>query len=125
MKPSINKLLCPKCDVRIIPSRQNLICSLCRQVKHQKCENLSKKDVDQIDNTYQISNWICSSCISEILPIEAVDVKRCITKKVSTLKFKLKCPICTGMSYSERNIDTCNWCGVTGHKKCIKGALVL
>ena len=111
---SANKLICKTCDVRIMPSRQDLRCDVCKEIKHYKCQKLTKNDVKIILST--CSSWTCFDCLSSILPLNTVE-----SNPISP--FRLKCPFCTGMSYSPNTVATCSGCGSVGHVKCIKGEL--
>ena len=118
---------CGKCLTRIPPSRRNLICHICSQIKHHKCQNLTKSDVDAIIGTPGYK-WSCFECLSAILPINACFTSSYQNSSVTlshntSTRIKVTCYACRGMSYSERNISTCPWCEKICHNKCIKGAL--
>lgn len=115
------RYVCEKCDVRIPSNRPKLHCCICREIKHYKCEKLSKKDA-----IYLIENdplgWICTTCIRDILPINACSAN---IKSDSNPKkqFSVKCHVCSGTSKSEKNVSTCPWCDNICHVKCTKGEL--
>ena len=116
---------CNVCLTRIPPTRRNLTCYMCSQIKHHKCQNLTKSDVDSIIGTPGYK-WSCYECLSAILPINA-----CVTNSSHSSsrtqnlisRYKAVCYACRGMSYSERNTGTCSWCKNICHIKCIKGIL--
>ena len=124
MLTSNKTVKCDKCSVRIPKSRQNLICHMCREIKHYKCSFLSKNDVQDILRTPGYK-WSCFECISGVLPIGI-----CIPTNTSvphnsssTMKFKIMCYACNKMSYKKNNVDECPWCNNVCHNKCINGSL--
>ena len=118
------KYICEKCNVRLPKNRPKLVCSICQQVRHYRCQNLSKNDAQFIvDNSgYQ---WSCRECISDILPINACSIgKRRKPDLSSNLnKFKVKCASCDGHSYTPKNVKICHWCEQQDHAKCCNNNL--
>ena len=113
---------CDTCLVRIPKSHRNLICSICGQFKHYKCQKLNKNDVESILKTPGY-RWSCYDCISAILPVNACSNRTKAHSIASKTQFKILCYACQGMSYSKTNVSECTFCNNTCHKKCIKGTL--
>ena len=116
-----SKVVCAKCDVRIPASHPRLFCSICKELKHAKCQFLSKSEARDISNDASFQ-WSCYDCISSILPINLCKATR---KNGGTLepKFKQKCAVCNGFSHSVNNVSKCEWCDKICHTKCVKGQL--
>ena len=113
---------CEKCDVRIPASYPRLYCYLCEELKHFRCEGLSKLEAfNTISNVH--SDWICRSCISAALPLNCFDITRRRNTELIGPKFKVKCYSCDGYSYTPHNVKTCEWCSHQSHKKCMIGNL--
>ena len=112
--------VCKSCDVRIPQNRPKLVCCFCNEVKHYRCEKLSKNDAISVIAT-QPHNWVCHGCMLNTLPINACWP----TKRVKSTepKFSITCFACQGRSYSESNVKICTWCDNTCHAKCVKGIL--
>ena len=66
---TVNNYYCNKCSVRIPKHRPRLVCSICKQLKHLRCQYLSRSEATHILNTD--TNWICRDCVAEILPVNA------------------------------------------------------
>ena len=115
------KTVCEKCDARIQKNWPRLICSQCVQVKHYRCQNLSKSDAQNITE-YSGYDWICHECISDMLPINACNSTN-INNNKTTVSFKMNCQCCGGISYSPKNIKTCPWCDRSCHVKCLNNNL--
>ena len=116
----VGRTICDTCNVRIPVNRPKLVCSHCNDVKHYKCQNLSKNDAFIIINSMAHS-WICKDCIITILPINA-----CARAKATTntaCKFKAQCNSCGGHCYNPLNIMACPWCDLDCHKKCINNSI--
>ena len=111
---------CDSCKTKIPKRQPILFCDLCSKHKHLKCEKLTKSQVTQI-NAIGLS-WTCLECISEILPINAVNKPKSNCNQ-NVGKVKIKCSSCPGYSYSLQNIRTCQWCEGQVHTKCWKGEL--
>ena len=111
---------CEKCDVKIPKHQPILVCDLCTKIKHLSCQKLSKSDALQINNLG--ISWTCQECLTSILPINAVR-KQVTLNNPDNIKFKVKCGSCSGFSYSQRNVRTCQWCSEQVHAKCWKGDL--
>ncbi len=108
---------CNRCKVRIPKNRPKLRCTICNEIKHFKCELLTKMDATHIIESR--TDWICTGCIVSILPINACTTKRDNINK----KFRVQCSSCNGYSNSLYNIRTCNWCCTMVHAKCFKDSL--
>ena len=80
-KPSSHKALklkfrsaaidCSICSKKVMYN--NVIhCKLCNHLVHGKCTNLSLNEVIQIEK--QPTEWFCSVCLENILPINAINL---------------------------------------------------
>ena len=88
---------CDNCNTKI-PKHQPLIfCDICSKYKHLKCEKLTKSQAAHITLIGLL--WTCSKCISEILPVNAVETTKKNVNK-SLWKVKIKWTSCPGYSYS-------------------------
>ena len=106
---------CNVCSVRIPKNRPKLYCSICDQVKHFKCQKLSKAEAQKIIISDKF--WICMDCIKDTLPIDATD-------SAPIPKFQVQCHCCNGWSYSPNNTQTCTWCSNIVHlNTCYKNNL--
>ena len=113
--------VCGTCSTRIPKNRRNLVCSLCGNFKHYKCQSLSKSDAEFLIANPQYL-WTCMSCTVDILPVNVCShVTR--SKTTAAPQFKIKCGCCRGYSYSRVNIRTCPWCDSQVHAKCFNGSL--
>ena len=120
------RIVCNKCNVRLPANRPKLKCSNCNEVKHFRCENLTKNDalrIIHLNNTCSF-NWACSKCTLDLL--QELPIGACQTQNnpnSTKPKFSIKCHACKRRSYSERNVLSCSWCENLCHKKCVKGSL--
>ena len=114
-----NRIVCDKCSKRIPKNYPRLKCSLCDEIKHLKCHMLTKSEAVNMINTHY--DWICTDCISDILPINLC-VKPATPRNL-TNNYKTRCNSCKGWSYSPNNVRLCTWCGSNVHAKCFKGTL--
>ena len=89
------QVCCGLCTIRIPKNRRDLICSNCNDIKHYKCQRLSKTDVAFINETQRLT-WTCRECIVDALPVNDWG-----TTKAE--KFKVQCHSCTGYSHKETN----------------------
>ena len=112
-------VVCKCCNGRIPKYQRNLKCSICREIKHYKCQKLSKAEVKTINDIVDY-DWTCFECISSILPINATSTRK---RKTSQPRTKVQCYACKGFSNAAANTKTCHWCDNVCHKKCIKGEL--
>ncbi len=119
---TLRRIKCDLCTVKIPKYQPKLVCSMCKSIKHLKCQGLSKSDVrSMIDDSFE---WTCYQCISQILPITACPSATHKTSRNSnTPRFKSKCSSCDGYSYSPKNVEMCHWCNENVHRKCCRGAL--
>ena len=115
---TVRRERCEKCDVKIPKYQPTLVCDLCCEAKHLSCQNLTKSDALLI-NHLRIP-WTCHECLSQALPINLV--RRNNTEDINK-KIKIRCNSCSGFSYSERTIKTCQWCDGQVHAKCWKEGL--
>ena len=59
---------CEKCDIRLPKNRPLLVCSLCSNLKHYKCNMLSKNEALLIIDSGQMNYWTCQDCITTLFP---------------------------------------------------------
>ena len=64
----MSSLHCDKCDIRIPKYRPLLICSICKEIKHYKCNNMSKNEASTIIANGQMAFWTCQDCITSLFP---------------------------------------------------------
>ena len=114
------KHVCDKCNVRLPKHRPKLICSLCSQVKHYRCQNLSRADAEYLITNFR-NDWSCNECTLSILPVNACGraKRNPLTPDTQTDKFKVKCTACDGFSYTAKNVKICSWCDQQVHAKCL------
>ena len=113
---TLRRIKCELCTVKIPKYQPNLFCSICKSIKHLKCQGLSKSDVKaMIGDGFE---WTCYQCISQILPVAA-----CSSTTHKSPKFKQQCYSCKGYSYSPNNVRICEWCNNKVHLKCWRGEL--
>ena len=116
------KIVCEKCDVRIQKNWPRLTCSQCTQIKHFKCQNLSKSDAQNITECTGYE-WICRECFSDMLPINACNATSTNKNTATVINYKMKCQCCGGLSYSPKSIRSCPWCDRPSHIKCLNSNL--
>ena len=111
------RVVCRKCSKRIAKNHPNLKCTICDEVQHSMCNRLTKLEARTIIDSRL--DWICTNCITNILPINAC------TEAATTqnTKFKAKCKSCNGWCHSPSNLRTCTWCDGIIHAKCFKNYL--
>ncbi len=108
---------CNKCKVRIPKHRPRLVCSICHELKHLRCQYLSKTDASDIINLD--TNWICRDCVTDILPVNACAYNynnKLGRNQESMPKVKVQCHSCMGFSYSQSNTRMCSWGDHIVHK---------
>ena len=117
------QLRCGLCTIRIPKNRRDLTCSNCNEIKHYRCQRLSKADVLFINETQRLT-WTCHECLADALPVNACGTTR--TKKLKSIdnlnkpeKFKAQCHSCSGFSYRETNVLQCPWCLNLNHKNAL------
>ena len=120
---------CEYCSIRIPKNRQNLKCWICSEIKHQRCQGLSRVDANKItdDTGY---DWICKACIEEILPLEACHSLSSINPKpkdassrINTEPFKVLCHSCNSYAYKKTRVVHCSLCKNPNHPKCSRDVL--
>ena len=116
MQNYLGKFACEKCDVRIPKNRPLLICDLCENIKHYKCQNLSKKDAIEIIFNSNIS-WTCHECTMSILPLNICDNRQ--YKSLNTKPTSAVCRACEKRITVRSKTSNCNWCDERCHDKCI------
>ena len=112
-KKNKSKSTCEKCNVRIPKNRPLLKCSNCDEIKHYKCNGLSKTDANEIISSSYL--WTCLDCITSILPINLAT-----SPKRTSLE---KCTSCNKNINAHSTVATCDWCDNRCHKSCINGNL--
>ncbi len=120
-----NKHTCETCDIRIPKNRPLLVCTLCQKFKHYSCNNLSRKEAEEIlADPLETSLWACQNCYSENFPgLNLSDVTSENFRR-SSPPSSLTCTVCEKeCSTRSHNRTSCIWCYSTCHKKCVKGAL--
>ena len=113
------RIRCDKCNVKVPKAQPKLRCTECNNLKHLACQKLTKSEANYI--IHLKIEWTCSECIHEILPVNA-----CCPSKQSentSPKFKIKCAVCNGFSYSAKNTKTCEYCMNQVHLKCWNNSL--
>ena len=115
---------CDTCFTRIPKYRPIIFCSLCRKSKHYKCNNLSRKDAEDIlADPSDMNSWVCQMCYRDIFP--GLDTDPEILNNYKAHRTTINVPICAvcdkKCSVSPNNFTKCNWCNRPCHsKKCHK-----
>ena len=109
------RLRCDKCDIKIPKNQPKLRCTICNEVKHLKCQKLTKTEANYI--LYTKTSWSCRECITSILPVDACSAPA-NSKQSTAAKFKIKCSVCDGYSYTPGNVRNCFYCENQVHVKC-------
>ena len=60
---------CALCDRRILNYRRPLNCNICHHEFHYKCQQLSKRDADNILDSENQNFWSCHKCTADIFPL--------------------------------------------------------
>ncbi len=107
---------CNKCNVRIPKHHPKLYCTICNEIKHFRCQELSKTEARHIIESHL--DWICYECISSILPVNACTIRRNNQSSSLNPRYKIRCSYCSGYSYSPSNTRICDWCNCTVHVRC-------
>ena len=110
------RMKCETCQIKIPKAQPKLRCSFCNKIKHLSCQKLTKADAKHI-LALKI-DWTCKECILNILPINACSANRKDKNKTPIEKFKIKCSVCSGFSYTPRNVRKCTYCDQLVHVKC-------
>ena len=126
------KTLCETCNVRVPKHRPLLTCSLCQQPKHYKCNNLSRREAEEIvKNPAENRAWACQNCYLELFPGIVSDNVNCTPKIRKTTTEPVDNTICTVCKKTcsnkplnnATNTITCVWCNLPCHRKCYKDQL--
>ena len=117
---------CNRCDIRIPKYRPLLLCSICKETKHYKCNNMSKNEASTIIMNGYMAYWTCQDCITSLFP--ATLYKQTIKNIHDTTKhdvIPVMCAACNKPCSCNQTINcqTCGWCEKPCHKKCIKNSL--
>ena len=93
-----NKIVCKQCNVRIPANRPKLKCNSCNEIKHFRCENLTKSDAMRIiDNRAQAKSWWCLNCTKDLL--QELPAGACVSEgrvRRAEPRFSIKCHACNG-----------------------------
>ena len=121
---------CNNCNIRIPNNRPILICCLCKEYKHYKCNNLSKNEAWELIRTNQMGNWSCQDCFAiwQALPQNYIDEPLFITDRPirppTTDGQLTDCPTCNRpCSTFSSKVSICSWCDRPCHNKCFKKSL--
>ena len=108
---------CKKCNK---PSKYKncILCSICNHVFHGKCLNLSKHDIEKIENVNKF--FMCINCNDEILPQQTVELNKNKSKSKSKPNHK-QCLTCDNivtkkiypnkhLIYNEQKHTLCEQC---------------
>ena len=115
---------CDICKSKIVRHKPSLFCDLCDKVSHYKCNKLTKSDALYIIRTSH--RWTCSQCNVSLFPQFKSSGSTLLMNSQSKVngnhkKVIEKCGSCSKHLGPQR--DTCTWCGLTCHQRCIKGQL--
>ena len=114
---------CIECKVKVPRHRPILVCDICNNHKHYRCQGLSKSEALHIISASPNGNtWSCPDCIRNAIPVDASNTQSPRPRNTEP-RFKVKCSCCNGMSYSKKNVDVCIWCDQICHVKCINKTL--
>lgn len=116
---------CDNCNVRVPPNRPVLVCCICLEVKHYKCNNLSKTEATDLISSGNLGYWTCRDCVTTLFPanIDALSNNtNCTTTNNTTINHMIYCTACTNPC-SPSSHSICNWCDKPCHYKCMKGVL--
>ena len=120
----MSSIFCDKCEIRIPKNRPLLVCSLCSEFKHYKCNNLSKSAACNIIKTGNLQNWICQSCTHAVFPIGLLsDVNQPFSTDNKFVKHGPTCNVCNKLCGRSDSGKSCHWCDRLCHKKCINNSL--
>ena len=122
---------CEKCKIRVPKNRPILVCSICRESKHYKCNNLSRSEAVAIVTNNQMCYWTCQDCITSLFPANIDNQTKSTddaTTALATTKYITYCAACnkpcsSGTCDETHNTYTCTWCDMPCHKKCLKNTL--
>lgn len=109
---------CNTCNIRIPPNRPILFCSVCKQNKHYKCNNLSKRRAAEIlaNNT----RWACNSCSHSNSPDSVIEHNYSLNSPHTAAA--VLCTVCLNTCPSSDQQDCC-WCNKPCHTKCLRNSL--
>ena len=117
---------CDNCKIRIPKNRPLLVCSLCSEYKHYKCNNLSKNDAYDIITSGNLQNWACQSCTRAVFPIGLLsDVNKPFSTDTDNIfeKHGPTCNVCNKKCGRSNKLKSCCWCDSLCHNKCMKNSL--
>ena len=90
-----DKYICETCDTRIPKHRPILTCSLCQKSKHYKCNNLSRKDAEEIiANPTSHRSWICQVCYKDTFPGFTFELSSTEREQINSDSVAQMCNVC-------------------------------
>ena len=84
---------CYQCDGRIINYRPPLNCTICHHEFHYKCQQLSKRDAENILNCENQNFWTCYSCTADIFPLINENITTSTTPTIENSE-NINCHFC-------------------------------
>ena len=119
-----SSITCEKCKIRIPKNRPLLVCSMCLEYKHYKCNNLSKNEAYDILVTDYAQNWACQSCMHDVFPLGLLqDINQFSHVNIPNLSdYDPNCTVCD-KPCNQSNGSLCNWCDQVCHKYCANNSL--
>lgn len=107
---------CEKCKIRVPTNRPVLVCSICQENKHYKCNNLSKNEAQEIITAGHMGLWTCRDCFESLFPTSNSGPESNNEYNVAV------CSACNNLC-SPTRYSLCDWCDKPCHDKCIKNVL--
>ena len=113
------RINCYECDGRILNYRRPLNCTICHHTFHYKCQQLSKRHIENIFDMENQNFWTCRSCTANIFPLinENIATTTSTTEKIGNIK----CNSC--LKILGKKHTKCDTCNELVHKRCSAGAL--
>lgn len=122
-------LKCTNCRIRVPQNRPMLTCSICRDFKHYKCNNLSKNEAFALIANGHMGYWACQDCMVSLFPatIDDETINTVTSHDYNNTKYTtMQCGACNkpcSPLLTDNFNNTCNWCDRPCHKKCLKNSL--
>ena len=119
---------CGKCNIRLPKNRPLLVCSICREFKHYKCNNMSKSEAIEIINFGRLEYWTCQDCFGTLFPniTDFTYNKTSIKTDTTRTNILTNCGGCNKPCSSNKTLATntiCQWCDQPCHRRCLKNTL--
>ena len=119
----MSTIKCEKCNVRVPKHRPFLFCTACKQLKHYKCNYLTRSEALAIMTSECSLDWACYDCRLEILPLECA-VSPSSTQHTPSAVINNSRPPCSACTKQiSKTPVSCSWCDNLCHKKCVKNSL--